>query len=191
MRNSGQLYGRLQNTSAGRSRSISRLFVTQVRHLTCTQISLRYRPASRRWPHAPGDWLAGMGASADNIGFKAVTRLLGLSKQRWRDAPKSHFDPPSPRVLMLSTLLPTQVQKATTGRAVHERAREQRCVGMLDGDVDLKEQQSTLGRLARMDRTHFVLNAEVNEFGNRRARLLSVMDQPNLDTGGLGHGLLS
>src|SRR5262249_5456838 len=116
---------------------------------------------------------------------------LGLSKQRWRDAPKSHFNPPSPRVLMLSTLLPTQIKKATTGRTVHERAREQQCVSMLDGDINLKDQQSALGRLARLNRTHVVLNAEVDGFRNGRARLLSVMNQPDLDTGSLGHGFLS
>jgi hypothetical protein len=105
-----------------------------------------------------------MRAPANNIGFKTMTCLLGLSKQRWRDTPKCHFDPPSPRVLMLSMLLPTQIQEAATARAVRERTREQRCVGMLDGDVDFEEQQSTLGRLARMDDTHSVLNSEVNGF---------------------------
>ena len=46
---------------------------------SCPQSS----PALRRWPHASGDWLAGMKASANNVGFTATTSLLCLSKQRW------------------------------------------------------------------------------------------------------------
>jgi hypothetical protein len=75
---------------------------------------------------------------------------------------------------MLSMLLPAQIQEALSGRAVHERPGEQWAVRTLHSDVDFEEQEATFGQLPGMDRAGFVLNAEVNGFGDRRARLLSV-----------------